>query len=136
MKIIPLRQNVIVIIFMVMGLFAAGPARGQDFPFRPGEKMSFEVRWAGILAGEAVIELLPVEDLNGTDAYHFVFTARKSPFVDIFYKVRDRIDSYTDREMTHSLLYIKRHEARSKKGITVQFNLESQAARYFFTGGE
>ena len=134
MKIIPLRQNVIVIIFMVMSLFAAGPARGQDFPFRPGEKMSFEVRWAGILAGEAVIELLPVEDLNGTDAYHFVFTARTSPFVDIFYKVRDRIDSYTDREMTHSLLYIKRHEARSKKEITVQFNWESQEARYFFNG--
>ncbi len=134
MKIVPLRQAVILIIFMIMCFFAAESAEGQEFPFRPGEKMSFEVRWSGILAGEAVIELLPIEGLNGVDAYHFVFTARTSPFVDIFYKVRDRIDSYTDREMTHSLLYIKRHEGKSKKEITVQFNWESQEARYFFNG--
>jgi hypothetical protein len=136
MKIILLRPSVIMIIFMVMGLFAAEPAPAKDFPFRPGEKMSFEVRWAGILAGEAFIELLPVEDFNGIKFYHFVFTARTSPFVDVFYKVRDRIDSYTDTEMSHSFLYIKKHEGKSQKETIVEFDWGTQKAKYSVRNGE
>jgi len=136
MKIKLLRPTVIVIIFMIMGFFTTKSASGKDFPFRPGEKMSFEVRWAGILAGEAFIELLPVEDFDGIKFYHFMFTARTSPFVDIFYKVRDRIDSYTDTEMNHSFLYVKKHEGRSKKETVVEFNWGTQEAKYSVSNGE
>jgi hypothetical protein len=137
MKIIPVRLTAIMIIFAIMSCFPADPLAGQDLPFHPGEKMAFEVRWSGILAGEAVIELLPVEDLNGVESYHLVFTDKTSPFVDIFYKVRDTIDSYTDAEMTHSLLYKQQiHEGRSKKEITVQFNWERQEAKYSLNGND
>lgn len=134
MKIISIRLTAIMVIFAIMSCFPAKPAAEQDLPFHPGEKMAFEVRWSGILAGEAVIELLPVEDLNGVESYHLVFTAKTSPFVDIFYKVRDRIDSYTDVEMTHSLLYKQIHQGRSKKEITVEFDWERQEAKYSLNG--
>lgn len=136
MKIMPLRPGVIVIIFMIMVFFAAKPASGKDLPFHPGEKMSFEVKWAGFLAGEAFIELLPVEDFNGIKFYHFVFTAKTTPFVDFFYKVRDRIDSYTDTEMNHSFLYVKKHEGKSQKETIVEFNWETQEAKYSVKDGE
>lgn len=134
MRIVPIRLTSIIIIFMIMICFPVEPAAGQDLPFHPGEKMAFDVRWSGILAGYAVIELLPVEGLNGVELYHIVFTAKTSPFVDIFYKVRDRIDSYTDAEMTHSFLYKQIHQGRSKKEITVEFDWERQEARYSVNG--
>lgn len=102
----------------------------NNLPFHPEEKMSFQVRWAFITAGEAVIELLPLEDFNGVKSYHIVYTAKTTPFVDIFYKVRDRIDSYMDRDMTHSLFYKKNHQGKSKKDITVTFDWEKEEVQY------
>ena len=136
MKTILGRLTAIMIFFAIMSCFPAEPSAGRDLPFHPGEKMAFEVRWSGILAGEADIELLPVEGLNGVELYHIMFTAKTSPFVDIFYKVRDRIDSYTDAEMTHSFLYKQIHQGRSKKEITVEFDWERQEAKYSVSGGE
>jgi hypothetical protein len=91
-------------------------------PFVPGEKLTFQVKWSFIPAGEAVIEVLPVETLNGVRAYHFVMIARTNAFADLFYKVRDRIDAYTDTEMTHSILYKKRTTGKANKDVTVTFD--------------
>ena len=76
-------------------------------PFYPGEKLTFQVKWGFIPAGEAVLEVLPIETINGIESYHFSMTAKTYPFIDIFYKIRDKIDSYTNKEMTHSILYKK-----------------------------
>ena len=81
-------------------------------PFFPGEKLTFQVRWSFIPAGKVVLEILPVETLDGLSAYHFVMTAQTYPLVDVFYKVRDRIDSYTDTQMTRSLLYREQSTGR------------------------
>jgi len=85
-----------IVFFLILNTGIFDMAWADDFPFRAGEKMTFEVRWSYIVAGEATIELLPVADFNNLDAYHFLFTAKTSEFVDIFYSVRDRIESYTD----------------------------------------
>ena len=127
------------ILIITAFVFCTGPfmpALGVpgDAPFYPGEKMTFQVKWCCIVAGEATIELLPLADINGNDAYHFLLTARTSEFVDIFYKVRDRIESYTDLNMTHSLSYIKRHEGRSKKEINVNFDWENLQAQFSTVG--
>ncbi|MBW1797067.1 MAG: DUF3108 domain-containing protein [Deltaproteobacteria bacterium] len=79
-------------------------AAGNVFPFHAGEKLVFEAKWGFIPAGEAVLEVLPVETVNGVKSRHFVMTAKTYPFIDLFYKVRDRIDSYADVGMTHSVL--------------------------------
>lgn len=113
------------------------PASGEtrEIPFRVGEKMTFDVRWSFILAGEASFELLPATEINGRTAHHLVFTARTTEFVDVFYKVRDRIESYTDMEMNHSLRYMKIHEAKSGKDVTVDFDWDKQQAQYSRIGG-
>jgi len=100
------------------------------FPFPPGEKLTFQVRWSFIPAGKVVLEILPVETLYGLSAYHFVMTARTYPLVDVFYKVRDRIDSYTDTQMTRSLLYRERSTGRRPKDVTVTFNWEQGEVQY------
>ena len=76
-------------------------------PFVEGERLTFRLRWALVPAGEAVMEVMPMTTVNGTPAYHFRLTATSNSFVDMFYKVRDRIDAYTNVSMTHALLYQK-----------------------------
>ena len=115
---------------MLMGCYRNAIAVGHNLPFYPEEKMTFEVRWAFIPAGEAVLEVLPIETMKGKRSYHFVFTARTYEFIDLFYKVRDMIDSYTDVEMTHSILYRKQHKGKSQKDVVVNFDWEREEAQY------
>ena len=102
----------------------------KDLGFYPGEKMTFEVKWSFIKAAEVTLEVLPNENIDEKPALHFLYTAKTSKFVDAFYKVRDRIESFTDIELTHSLLYIKRHEHKSIKENTVKFDWEKKEAQY------
>ena len=112
-------------------VFAEGSNAGTyEIPFSPGEKLTFQVKWAFIPAGEAVLEVLPFETVHGIKVFHFVMTARTLPFIDLFYKVRDRIESYTDSGMTHSILYKKKKQGKSKRDIVVTFNWEKQEAVY------
>ncbi|MFZ7113714.1 MAG: DUF3108 domain-containing protein [Desulfatiglandales bacterium] len=104
------------------------------FPFGPGEKLVFEARWEFIKAGEAVLEILPLEEIDGVEALHFVMHVKTVPFVDVFYMVRDRMDSYVDASMTHALLYKKHQEGRRKREIVVTLDWEKGEARYTQSG--
>ena len=99
-------------------------------PFYPGEKLTFQIKWAFIPAGEVIFEILPFQTIKGIKSYHFVLTAKTYELTDIFYKVRDRIDAYTDTEMTHSILYKKRKTGKSKRDIVVDFNWEKREVQY------
>jgi len=115
---------------MTFGLTQNIKAVEKAFPFDPGEKLTFQVRWSFIPAGEAVLEILPIETIDGVKSYHFVMTAQTYPFIDIFYRVRDRVDAYTDIEMTHSLLYKKQKAGKTKRNVVVNFDWEKQEAQY------
>jgi len=113
---------------LILSLPAA--AEGREIPFSSGEKLVFQVRWGFIPAGEAVLEIHPMTTVNNIPSYHFSFTARTSRLVDIFYKVRDRIDAYTDYAMTRSLLYTKHEKGNRNRRITVNFDWEKDKAFY------
>jgi hypothetical protein len=106
-------------------------ATEDSLPFAPGEKLTFKLRWGLISAGDVVLEVLPVETRNGVNSYHFAMTVKSTPFIDVFYKVRDRIDSYVDLDMTHSLLYTKnQHQGRHKRDVIVNFDWTKNEATY------
>ena len=109
----------------------AAAATEDTFPFSQGEKLTFKLNWGIIPAGDVVLEVLPIETKNGIDSYHFSMTIKSTPFIDVFYKVRDRIDSYVDLDMTHSLLYTKnQHQGRHKREVVVDFNWAKNEASY------
>ena len=45
-------------------------AEHSSMPFAPGEKLTFDLTWGGINAGEAVLQVLPSTTLHGTAAHH------------------------------------------------------------------
>ncbi len=112
------------------GLFFR-PVSAHTMPFYPGEKLTFTLKWEMIPAGKAVLEVRPIKTIQGEEAYHFVMTAKTNSFVDMFYKVRDRIESFTSLDMSRSLMYKKKQrEGDHKRDILVQFNWEQQKAQY------
>jgi hypothetical protein len=116
--------------FINLNCYTLALGETQDLPFRVGEKITLQVRWSFILAGEATMELLPSAYINGEDSYHFLLTACTSKFADIFYKVRDRIEAYADLNMTHSLLYVESNQGKSPKDTSINFHWEKQEAQY------
>lgn len=92
-------------------------------PFGPGEKLTYEIHWAFVHAGNAVLEVMPDTEMNGVPARHFKATAKTVPWVDKIYKVRDTIESWTDMDVTHSLHYKKdQNEGSYHKKEEVKFN--------------
>ena len=118
-------------IFIVIQLLVPAAVMSKDLGFYPGEKLTFDVYWTFIKAAEVTLEILPNENIDGKPAFHFLYTAKTSKFVDAFYKVRDRIESFTDIDLTHSLLYKKMHDGKSLKDISVKFDWEKMEAQYF-----
>ena len=125
------------IVFMTtLGFTECVTALERALPFHPGEKLTFQVRWSFIPAGEAVLEILPIETIQGVTSYHFAMNAKTYPFVDLFYKVRDRIDAFTDTGMTHTILYKKQKKGKRKKNVTVTFDWEKQTTQYSNQGNK
>lgn len=106
-------------------------ANPQNIPFAPGEKLEYQLRWENVPAGSAWLEVLPIKTIKGRPAYHFVMIAESNAFVDIFYKVRDRIDAFANVEMTRSMHYVKKQlEGNHDKDEVVEFDWDKNSARY------
>jgi hypothetical protein len=113
----------------------AGDSAAAPMAFNPGERLTFALKWTIIPAGEATLEVLPLEHMAGRNTYHFVLTARSNAFVDAFYMVRDRIDAWADTNLHQSLLYRKKqHEGSSRRDITVSFDWDERTAQYINRG--
>lgn len=107
------------------------PVNDLELPFHPGEKLEFVLKWGKIPAGKATLEVLPMNTINGEPAYHFVMTAKTNSFVDAFFKVRDKIEGFTDLGLNRSLLYKKKQrEGGYKRDVMVEFDWNSQQAQY------
>jgi hypothetical protein len=106
-------------------------AHASLLPFSPGEKLTYALRWGNIPAGELQLEIRPMTTINGSTAYHFVMTAKSNAAVDIFCKIRDRIDAYTDGQMTRSVLYKKqRLGSRGVQRAQVRFDWANGQAQF------
>lgn len=115
----------------------AGFASNADvrISFQVGEKLSYVLKWSIIPVGESELQILDGSEELGQPAFLFRVTVRSYPVIDLIYKVRDRIESYTDRSMTHSLLYRKKQrEGSYKKGSLVKFDWIRQKAHYYRKG--
>ena len=121
----------LLLFFVSMSTFLSTAGAEEHHPFQPGEIMHFILKYGAINAGTATLEVHEMDEIQGVEAYHFVLTARSNSFVDIFFKVRDRIDSYADNGMNHSLYYKKdQQEGKTRKNIRVDFDWEKNESTY------
>ena len=74
------------------------PERSEAHPFAPGEKLVFRVIYLAMPAGTATLEVGETSQLEGIPIYHFKATARSSGLFSLFYRVRDRMESFVGIE--------------------------------------
>jgi hypothetical protein len=112
-------------------------AVSKALPFGPGEKLTYRISWFFIPAGEASLEVLPVQTINGADTFHFQLKVKTYPVIDAIYKVRNQINAFVNLELTHSILYQKRQrEGKTRKHVDVEFDWSKKEAYYTKNGEE
>lgn len=96
------RLSLILIFFIQSILFAS--LSGDEFrkmpnkAFKEGEKLTFDVKYGFVTAGIATMQIPKIKRISGREAYHVTFEVNSVPSFDIFYKVRDRYETYIDVE--------------------------------------
>lgn len=119
----------IILGLQIIALSAA--AEEAPRPFEPGETLTYKLRWKFINAGTAAFQVQPVADLYGNPAYHFVLSIRSSAFLDIFYKIRDRVEAYTDLAVSRSMLYKnQQREGSYSRDVVVTFDWQAETAQF------
>jgi len=105
-------------------------AGGKMLPFSVGEEIQYTVRWEMIRAGKAKVKILPFTTLKGEKVYHFLLEVKSSRYIDMFYKIRDRLEGFADLELSRSLLHKKTQSGKDKRQVIVKFNWKKKTATY------
>ncbi len=99
-------------------------------PFGPGEKLTYVLKWGNIPAGETRMEIGPIETINGVNAFHFVMKTQTKGFVNIFFKLKERVDAYTDTDLAKSLAFRKKQtEGEHKRDEHIDFDWTAGTAQ-------
>jgi hypothetical protein len=116
---------------LVLLLVPSAWAQTDSLPFRPGEELTYQLLWWGIPAGRAVMRVEEPTQHNGFLVWRITSTATSSPFVDIFYKVRDRVVSLFDPGLRAPRFYrIDQREGRYRARRIITFDQEAGRATY------
>ena len=119
---------------VLLFLAAIAGAGEPERAFSPGEKLTFQIKWGPFPAGEAVLEVLPMERQDGSPVYHFVMEVKTNAFLDLFYYYRTRFDAYAELQMNRSLHYRQRTKTgRKTKDVTVDFDWQADMAHFHRT---
>ena len=102
--------------------------QGQEKPFKDGEWLSFEIKYGWFSASEASLEL-NLDKLDGKDVYHIKGYGNSTGLLDVFFKVRDRYETYIDTNKVKPYKFIRDlSEGGYTKNKMIQFNHEKMTA--------
>jgi hypothetical protein len=77
--------------------------------FREGEVLSYRLHYGILNAGAVVLEVKPdLIEVSGRKVYHIVGTGYTTGSADWFFKVRDRYETYMDKEALLPWLFVRR----------------------------
>jgi hypothetical protein len=109
-------------ILLMFSFFQLVSVFSQEFEYRKvennsfevGEQLKFKVYYDSFItgkvnAGTATLEVKNTNRrFNKRDVYHIIGTGKSNPAFDMFFKVRDRFESYMDKEALVSHHFVRR----------------------------
>jgi hypothetical protein len=113
-------------------LFFAGlniPVSQKESAFQKGEWFKFEMNYSGFLkAGNATLSLNESK-LDGKSVYHVVGKGWTTGAIKLFFKVKDRYESYFDKETGVPYKFIRKiDEGGHTKDIEIKFDHNNRKA--------
>jgi len=99
----------------------------NDPVFKVGEQLSYRLKYGFFTAAEAELRVENTDiKYNGHPAYHIVVEGKTAGSFDVFYKVRNRYESYVDQKTLLPYYYAEnRHEGSWNHSDKVTFNHET-----------
>jgi len=131
-------KNLIIVVLVCFSILASAETNAQpeNAPFISGEKLSFKVAFSSALtgnitAGNASLKVYyKKEFIENNSCYHIVAEGGTSGFVEFFYNINEKFESYVDDETILPLLFTRRtRENNYKRDDTVRFNHDKQTAQ-------
>ena len=111
--------------------FLKSESRSASTPFFVGEELRFEVRWMGLLAGNASMAVSGQVTKGGHEVYHIRSLAESSPLFSLFYNVRDRGETFIDvHELYPWYFHLDQREGSRSVQRTVAFDQPRGMATY------
>jgi hypothetical protein len=81
----------------------------NNVAFKEGEILTYRLHYGIINAGAAVLEVKPdLIDVSGRKVYHIVGSGFTTGSTDWFFKVRDRYETYMDKDAMLPWLFVRR----------------------------
>lgn len=102
----------------------------SNIAFGYGEKLSFDISYGFITAGEAFMSVQDTVTMQGRTAYKVVFEVNSLPAFSWIYKVRDRYETYIDAEGIFPWRFEQHiREGGYKRDFTADFDQRNHIAR-------
>ena len=84
------------------------PAK-KNIAFKEGEILTYRMHYGLLNAGGAVLEVKPdIMSISGRQVYHIVGTGFTTGSADWFFKVRDRYETYMDKDALLPWMFVRR----------------------------
>jgi len=97
--------------------------------FKVGEKLTFSIGWEFVNAGTSVMSVENMETINSRPCYHVVSTTNSNAFFSALYKVRNKLETFIDRDGLYPLKYVKNtSEGGYKRNFVAEFSQEREKA--------
>lgn len=81
----------------------------KNIAFKEGEILTYRMHYGALNAGVAILEVKPnLIEVNGRKVYHIVGSGYTIGSTDWFFKVRDRYETYMDKDALLPWLFVRR----------------------------
>jgi len=115
------RILVILLLFSCITVFPQSYRNIPNKAFVRGEKLTFRVAFnsaltGSITGGKATLELKDdIKQIDNRNTYHAIGEGKTTGFIELFYKVHDRFESYFDQDALIARQFIRRTRENSYK---------------------
>jgi len=112
-----------ILLFSGSAVFSQGLQNVKEPVFKVGEYLNYRLRYGFITAAEASIKVLETDvKFDNRPVFHLLAEGRTSGSFNVFYKVRNRYDSYVDQENLSPYLYTENiREANYRRSDKARF---------------
>ncbi|TSJ42848.1 DUF3108 domain-containing protein [Mucilaginibacter corticis] len=117
----------VILIILCVGFSSAQETKDVNEPvFKTGEQLSYKFKYGFFTGAEGNLRVEDGDKIDGHPTYHIIADGKTAGTFDVFYKVRNRYESYVDRTTLLPYLYTEnRREGSWKHTDKVQFDHET-----------
>jgi hypothetical protein len=120
--------TVIAAVLLTLTSYAQEPVKLAEPAFKAGEELSYRLKYGWFTGAEAHLRVEEADTkFEGKPAWHIIADGKTAGSFDVFYKVRNRYETFTDRNTLLPYLYTEnRQEAKYKRTDRVTFNHQTR----------